>query len=50
MNNATLATALLNNGRAVEQGFDVFGHLHIPETPLTGSFGDCSNGSSLTLT
>jgi hypothetical protein len=33
--NGTLATALLSNGRAVEQGFDVFGHLHIPETPLT---------------
>jgi hypothetical protein len=34
-NNNTLATALLNNGRAVEQGFDVFGHLHIPQTPFT---------------
>ncbi len=34
-NNNTLATALLNNGRAVEQGYDVFGHLHIPETPFT---------------
>jgi len=34
-NNNTLATALLNNGRAVEQGYDVFGHLHIPQTPLT---------------
>ncbi len=34
-NNATLATALLNNGRAVEQGYDVLGHLHIPETPFT---------------
>ena len=33
--NNTLATALLNNGRAVERGYDVFGHLHIPETPLT---------------
>jgi len=33
--NNTLATALLNNGRAVEQGFDFFGHLHIPQTPLT---------------
>ena len=34
-NNATLATALLNNGRAVEQGYDVFGHLHIPNTPFS---------------
>ena len=33
--NGTLATALLSNGRAVEQGYDVFGHLHIPQTPLT---------------
>ena len=31
----TLATGLLNNGRAVEQGYDVFGHLHIPQTPFT---------------
>jgi hypothetical protein len=31
----TLATGLLNNGRAVEQGYDAFGHLHIPETPFT---------------
>ncbi len=31
----TLATALLNNGRAVEQGYDIFGHLHIPQTPFT---------------
>jgi hypothetical protein len=36
--NGTLATALLSNGRAVEQGYDVFGHIHIPETPLT-AFG-----------
>jgi hypothetical protein len=34
-NNNILAQALLNNGRAVEQGYDVFGHLHIPETPFT---------------
>jgi hypothetical protein len=33
--NNTLATGLLNNGRAVEQGYDVFGHLHIPQTPFT---------------
>jgi hypothetical protein len=33
--NGTLATALLNNGRAVEQGYDIFGHLHIPQTPFT---------------
>jgi hypothetical protein len=37
-NNNTLATALLNNGRAVEQGFDAFGHIRIPETPFT-AFG-----------
>ncbi len=34
-NNNTLAQALLNNGRAVEQGYDFFGHLHIPKTPFT---------------
>jgi hypothetical protein len=33
--NGTLATALLSNGRAVEQGYDFFGHLHIPNTPFT---------------
>lgn len=33
--NNTLASALFNNGRAVEQGYDVFGHLHLPQTPLT---------------
>ena len=26
---------MFNNGRAVEQGYDVFGHLHIPNTPFT---------------
>jgi len=34
-NENTLATALFNNGRAVEQGYDAFGHIHIPETPFT---------------
>ena len=34
-NNNTLAQGLLNNGRAVEQGYDIFGHLHIPQTPFT---------------
>jgi hypothetical protein len=33
--NSTLASALLSNGRAAEQGFDAFGHIHIPETPFT---------------
>ena len=28
-------TALLNNGQAQQQGFDFFGHFHIPETPIT---------------
>jgi hypothetical protein len=28
-------TAILNNGQADQQGFDFFGHFHIPETPLT---------------
>jgi hypothetical protein len=31
----TLAMAYLNNGRAAEEGFDFFGHYHIPTTPLT---------------
>jgi len=31
----TLAQALLNNGRAAEEGFAFFGHYHIPTTPLT---------------
>jgi hypothetical protein len=30
--------AILNNGQARELGFDVFGHYHIPKTPLT-AFG-----------
>jgi hypothetical protein len=34
-NFGTLASALLNNGRSVQQGFDVFGHVHIPNTPFT---------------
>jgi len=28
-------TAILNNGQADQQGFDFFGHFHIPQTPLT---------------
>jgi hypothetical protein len=32
---ADAQTALLNNGQAQQQGFDFFGHFHIPETPLT---------------
>jgi hypothetical protein len=28
-------TAILNNGQADQQGFDFFGHFHIPETPVT---------------
>jgi len=27
--------AILNNGQAQQRGFDVFGHFHIPETPVT---------------
>ncbi|HVB82065.1 MAG TPA: hypothetical protein VNE82_19215 [Candidatus Binataceae bacterium] len=32
---AAAQEAMLNNGQADQQGFDVFGHFHIPETPLT---------------
>ena len=28
-------TAILNNGQSDQQGFDFFGHFHIPETPVT---------------
>jgi len=31
----TLAQALLNNGRSVQEGFAFFGRYHIPTTPLT---------------
>ena len=31
----TLAQALLNNGRSVQEGFSFFGRYHIPTTPLT---------------
>ena len=31
----TLSQALLNNGRAAEEGFAFFGHYHIPTTPVT---------------
>lgn len=34
-NVGSLATALMNNGRSVQQGWDVFGHYHIPHTPFT---------------
>jgi hypothetical protein len=30
--------AILNNGQARQEGFDLFGHYHIPDTPLT-AFG-----------
>ena len=33
-NFAALTAALLGNSRTVQQGFDVFGHLHIPQTPF----------------
>lgn len=33
-NFSALTAALLGNSRTVQQGFDVFGHLHIPETPF----------------
>jgi hypothetical protein len=32
---ANLANALLNNGRSYEQGFNFFGHYHIPDTRFT---------------
>ncbi|HTQ26171.1 MAG TPA: hypothetical protein VMI09_15905 [Candidatus Binataceae bacterium] len=32
---ASAQTAILNNGQADQQGFDFFGHFHIPQTPLT---------------
>ena len=32
---ASAQTAILNNGQAQQLGFDLFGHFHIPETPLT---------------
>ncbi|MGH7905842.1 MAG: hypothetical protein ACREP6_04365 [Candidatus Binataceae bacterium] len=32
---ANLTNALLNNGQSEQRGFDLFGHLHIPNTPLT---------------
>lgn len=30
-----MATAILNNGQAAEEGWDFFGHYHIADTPLT---------------
>jgi hypothetical protein len=33
-NFSALTAALLGNSRTVQRGFDVFGHYHIPETPL----------------
>ncbi len=35
---AALANALLNNGRSYQQGFNFFGHYHIPDTRFT-AFG-----------
>ena len=32
---ADAQTAILNNGQAQQEGFDFFGHFHIPETPVT---------------
>ncbi len=32
---SNLATALLNNGRSYQAGYNFFGHYHIPETELT---------------
>jgi len=32
---AAAQEAILNNGQAQQQGFDFFGHFHLPETPLT---------------
>ena len=34
-NYAAMSGAFQNSGRAFQQGFDFFGHLHIPQTPLT---------------
>ena len=33
-NFSALTAALLGNSRTVQQGFDIFGHVHIPETPF----------------
>jgi hypothetical protein len=33
-NFSAMTAALLGNSRTVQQGFDIFGHLHIPETPF----------------
>jgi len=33
-NFSAMTAALLGNSRTVQQGFDVFGHVHIPETPF----------------
>ena len=33
-NFSAMTAALLGNSRTVQQGFDVFGHLHIPRTPF----------------
>jgi hypothetical protein len=33
-NFSAMTAALLGNSRTVQQGFDVFGHLHIPNTPF----------------
>jgi len=35
---SAMSSAFQNNGRSFQQGFDVFGHLHIPDSPFT-AFG-----------
>jgi len=32
---ATMTTAILNQGKAIQEGFDLFGHYHIPNTPFS---------------
>jgi len=32
---STMTTAILNNGKAIQEGFDLFGHYHIPNTPFS---------------
>lgn len=33
-NFSAMTAALLGNSRTVQQGFDIFGHVHVPHTPL----------------
>ncbi len=35
LNTSTLYAALLNNGRAYQEGYNMFGHYHIANTPFT---------------